>query len=91
MDETTKGCLELYYNKTQSYEYFSNCIMSNFSIPETQIEQIYILMRIGGKTTMFNNSSDDKLKYISGILTKCSIENKIITYDRKNWTEDRHT
>jgi hypothetical protein len=86
MEEIAKGCIELYYDKTQSYEYFSNCIMSNFSIPETQIEQIYILMRIGGKTTMYNNKSEDDLKYISKILSKCNIENKIIIYETKNWT-----
>ncbi len=43
-------------------------------------------MRIGGKTTMYNNKSEDDLKYISKILSKCNIENKIIIYETKNWT-----
>lgn len=86
MDEVKRGCIELYFDETQSYEYFSNSMMSNFSIPETQIEQLFILMRIGGKTTVFSNKSENDLKSISDILNKCNIKNSILIYDTKNWT-----
>lgn len=85
MDETKKGYIEIYQDKSQSYEYFSNSIMSYFSIPETQIEQIYLLMQITGKTTIFSNRTEKDLQSISKILTKCNIKNNVLIYDTKNW------
>ena len=78
MSESTKSHIELIYDKNQSYEYFAKAITSNFSIPETQAEQLYYLLRIGGKTTMFSNKSKDELTKISEILDKCKLKNVIV-------------
>jgi hypothetical protein len=78
MSESTKSHIELIYDENQSYEYFAKAITSNFSIPETQGEQLYYLLRIGGKTTMFSNKSKDELTKISEILDKCKLKNVIV-------------
>jgi len=78
MSESTKSNIELIYDENQSYEYFAKAITSNFSIPETQAEQLYYLLRIGGKTTMFSNKSKDELTKISEILDKCKLKNVIV-------------
>jgi hypothetical protein len=78
MSESTKSHIELIYDENQSYEYFAKAITSNFSIPETQAEQLYYLLRIGGKTTMFSNKSKDELTKISEILDKCKLKNVIV-------------
>jgi hypothetical protein len=78
MSESTKSYIELIYDENQSYEYFAKAITSNFSIPETQAEQLYYLLRIGGKTTMFSNKSKDELTKISEILDKCKLKNVIV-------------
>lgn len=86
MDETKKGYIEIHQDKSKSYEYFSSSIMSYFCIPETQIEQLYLLMQIKGKTTMFSNRTEKDLQAISKILTKCNIKHNVLIYDTKNWT-----
>jgi hypothetical protein len=78
MSESTKSHIELIYDENQSYEYFAKAITSNFSIPETQAEQLYYLLRIGGKTIMFSNKSKGELTKISEILDKCKLKNVIV-------------
>jgi hypothetical protein len=82
MSENTKSHIELIYDENQSYEYFSKAITSNFSIPETQAEQLYYLLRLGGKTTVFSGKSNDELTKMSEILNKCKLKNVIV------WKED---
>jgi predicted ATP-grasp superfamily ATP-dependent carboligase len=70
--------LEIYYNESVSYMIFTSFLVTEFSMPDSQADQIFLILRNNKKITLFKNFDKDILLEKSERFEDLGIDNKII-------------
>jgi hypothetical protein len=82
MDEKQGKALKIYFNEELSYGFWVSFLTSSFSMPDTQADQIYIILKNNNELILFNGLSDGELEDKKNILEENGIECKVVSYDK---------
>jgi hypothetical protein len=78
MAEDENFGLELFYNESISYTIFVSFLISEFSMPDSQADQIYLILINNKKVTLFKKSNQDLLTEMSEKFENIGIDSKIV-------------
>lgn len=78
MAEDENFALEIFYNESISYLMFTSFLVTEFSMPDSQADQIFLILRNNKKITLFKKSKKDSLLEKSEGFEKLGMDTKII-------------